>query len=683
MTLRFAVVTDTHANPDKPVRLELLERIFQSIERAEPDFVLNCGDITDRGDRTEYHAYLATVPRSLRDRLRHVPGNHELRWDMNAAQLYRSLFGPAPYSFDAAGLHVTGLDPTQLLQEPGHFGERQLAWLADDLRPGTPSVLFLHYPLGAGYYHLNDQDAFFDTVADLPVRAVFAGHVHRESVYRINGFTQVTAVAAKNVAAYYWVERQVDGGHPVLRVTTVTVAADGAEVREELTTIPLSGNDSGRLLEPGAVVIDGPRRGAVRVGVEIGLDVPVSGVQAQVYPQHVYASRSAGNWAGLHGVAGTQWFSEDVDVSALPPGRHRMQVRVVGSDGATCEATRAFEVPAAHLRERWTARLSGSVQGALAERDATVVAGSTDGEVAAFDAASGRMSWRHDLGPVYRGPACAGSTVYVPSADHHLYALDAATGHGRWSIEVSAPVLCTPLVTEAAGTEAVVITAGYVLHAVSATDGTQLWSADLGGFSAGRAACDGQRVYAGSGDGYASAFDAGSGERLWSLDMTTRVLPHGRLLYGPWNDRVELLPAGMVLFATVERTFAVDRASGSVCWEIAARCMYPPSCLTDYGLLLADEYGRALLVDPATGRTIWTAELGAPTLDAGPVVAADTAWIMSATGLLSGVDLETGGIRYRRQVGPAGTFSTPVVADGVLVLGDQDGVLHGLELPSA
>lgn len=681
MTLRFAVVTDTHANPDKPVRLELLERIFQSVERAEPDFVLNCGDITDRSDRAEYDAYLATVPGSLRDRLRHVPGNHEVRWDMNAAQLYRSLFGPAPYSFDAGGLHVTGLDPAQLLQEPGHFGERQLAWLADDLWSAAPSVLFLHYPLGAGHYHVNDQDAFFDTVADLPVRAVFAGHVHREGVYRINGFTQVTAVAAKNVAAYYWVERQVDGGHPVLRVTTVAVAANGTEAREELTTIGLSGNGSGRLLEPGAVVIDGPRTGSVRVGAEIGGDVAVAGVQAQVYPQHVYAARNAGNWVGLHEVAGSEWFSEDIDVSALPPGRHRMQVRVVAANGATWEATRAFEVPAAHLRERWTARLSGSVQGALAERYATVVAGSTDGEVAAIDAASGRMSWRHDVGPVYRGSACAGSTVFVPSADHHLYALDAATGRGRWSVDLSAPVLCTPLVTEAAGTEVVVVTAGHVLHVVSATDGREMWSADLDGFSAGRAACDGQRVYAGSGDGYAYAFDAGTGERLWSSDTTTRVLPHGRLLYGPWNDRVELLPGGMVLFATVERTFAVDRASGSGCWEIAARCMYPPSCLTDYGLLLADEYGMLVLVDPATGSTIWTAELGAPTLDAGPVVAASTAWVVSATGLLSGVDLETGGIRHRRQVGPAGTYSTPVVADGVLVLGDQEGVLRAIEIP--
>ncbi|PSL06033.1 3',5'-cyclic AMP phosphodiesterase CpdA [Haloactinopolyspora alba] len=683
-SLRFAVVTDTHANPDKPVRLELLPRIFASIERHDPAFVLNCGDITDYGDRSEYDAYLSTVPQSLRERVWHVPGNHEVRWDVNAAQLYRELFGPAPYRMDRAGLQVVGLDPTQLLQEPGHFGAEQLRWLAGNLRAATPGVLFLHFPLGADHYHLNDQDAFFETVAGLPVRAVFAGHVHRETVYRFNGFTQVTAAAAKNDAVYYWVERHVDGGHPVLAVTTVRVAADGSESRQELTTIPLSGNGSGRLLEPGRVIIDGARDGTARVRVEAGRDGAAAGVRAQVYPQHVFGARAAGSWVELEATGRSRWFSGDVDVADLPPGRHRMQLRV-SSDGATHESTRAFEVPAGPgaLRERWTATLAGSVQGALAERDGVVVAGSTGGEVAAFDAADGRERWRRELGPVYRGAAYTadGAVLVVPSADHRLTALDAVTGEPVWDRDLGAPVLSTPLVTTLGSTAAVVVSAGRTLSALAAADGGELWSADLGGFFAGRAACDGERVYAGSGDGYAYAFDAGTGERAWAFNTTARAFPYGRLLYGPWDDTVELLPGGLVLFATVARSYAVDRASGAVRWDIAAGCMYPPTRATDDGLLLLDEWGRLQLVDPASGTTTWRTELGVRTLNAGPVVAGGTAWVIATTGLLAGVDPGSGEVGHRRQIGPANTFSTPAVTGSTLVVADQDGTVRGLTLP--
>nr|WP_275261801.1 PQQ-binding-like beta-propeller repeat protein [Jiangella aurantiaca] len=223
--------------------------------------------------------------------------------------------------------------------------------------------------------------------------------------------------------------------------------------------------------------------------------------------------------------------------------------------------------------------------------------------------------------------------------------------------------------------------AGRTLYAVAAADGAELWRADLGGFFAGRAACDGTRVYAGSGDGYAYAFDAVTGERLWRFSTTSRTNTYGRLLYGAWDDTVELLPGGLVLFATVSSTFAVDAATGVLRWQVASGCMYPPSGLTEHGLLLVDEWGRFQLVDPATGTRRWYAELGARTLNTGPAIAGGTAWVVATTGLLGGVDVATGAIAHRLQTGPANTFSTPVVVDGVLVFGDQDGGLHGIDLP--
>lgn len=689
VSLRFAVVTDTHASPEEPVRLQLLPRVFQSIDRANPDFVMNCGDITDYGAGVEFDAYLSTIPASLRPRMRHVPGNHEVRWDVNAGQLYRATFGPAPYTFDAGGLRLVGLDPTQLLQEPGHFGPERLRWLAGAVAGSAPAVLFQHFPYGADHYYVNDQDAFFATVTGSPVRAVFAGHVHAEGVYRFNGFTQVTGAATRNAAVYQWVERTVDAGHPVLRVWAVAVALDGVETRRELTTIPLSGDGSGRLLAPGKVVIDLAAGGALDVRVEVPQSGVPAQVRAQVYPQHVFGGRNAGTWVPLAAPGRSRWWSGSVDAAALPPGSHRLQLRVVGADGASFESTAAFSLPAVAgtPSRRWSRTLSGSVQGAVtATPDGLVAAGSTGGDVTVVDPArGGRSRWSVSAGPVLRAPAVTAESVIVPSADHRLTAYALADGAERWSVDAGAPVLSAPLVTSlgvgAAAVPAVVFAAGRTLYAVDPVSGDERWRADLGGFFAGRAACDGARVYAGSGDGYASAFDAVTGERLWRFNTTTRTNTYGRLLYGSWDDTIELLPGGLVLFATVSTTYAVDVATGQLRWQVASGCMYPASGVTPHGLLLVDEFSRFQLVDPATGTRRWYAELGARTLNGGLVVDGDTAWIVATSGLLAGIDIATGAIGHRLQLGPANTFSTPAIVDGVLVVGDQDGGLHGIDLP--
>ncbi|MBM7490603.1 hypothetical protein JOD64_001825 [Micromonospora luteifusca] len=50
---------------------------------------------------------------------------------------------------------MVALDPTMLLQEPGHFGGALLDWLEKDLRwvrKNTPIVIFQHHPVGDAWY---------------------------------------------------------------------------------------------------------------------------------------------------------------------------------------------------------------------------------------------------------------------------------------------------------------------------------------------------------------------------------------------------------------------------------------------------------------------------------------------------------------------------------------------------
>ncbi len=619
MSLRFALVTDTHVGLAPSGPAQRLSRVYAAIVRLAPDFVLHGGDITDTGLPGEYDRYQAAVPAALHGRIRHVPGNHDVRWDPTAGERYRAHFGTAPYSFDAGGVHFTAFDPTQPLLEPGHCGTAALDWLARDLggrAPGTPALLFQHFPVGGRHDFVDDQDALLERLARHDVRGLIAGHVHRETVAQLDGLTQVTLRAVKDEAVFYWAEL---AGGPALAVSRVTVAADGTQVTVPVVTVPLSGRR--------------PFRARVRM-------------PRLIPPAYTRLPRP-------------QWRLR------LTPAAARLP------------------------RPQWRLRLDGSVQGGIAVAGPAVVAASTGGDVAALGAETGPEDrpadwlWRTRLGPVYRRPGVdrAARTLFVPSADRHLYALDAATGQVRWRFAADAPVLSEPLAVTAGPDGYVVFTAGDQLLAVEAAAGQLAWSVAGRGFSAGRAACDGERVYTAAADGYARAHDLRTGREAWSYPMVAGD-PHRVTLYSGWDD-VVLLGAGTVLVATVSGAQALDAVTGAPRWTFPGSTMYPPAVLLGDGtMLLTTEWGVVSRVDLAGGQAMWQASLGTRVQNAGLAVAGDSAWVVCESGGLVRVRLADGAIAGSVRFTAAHSYCAPAVAGDVLVTGDQDGLVHGIRLVS-
>jgi outer membrane protein assembly factor BamB len=602
------MVTDTHVGlaPAAPIApAAWLSRVYQAIARLAPEFVLHCGDITDTGLSGEYDRYHQAVPAALRGRIRHVPGNHDVRWDPTAKGLYQARFGAAPYSFDAGGVHFTGFDPTQPLLEPGHCGAAGLDWLARDLSrlaAGTPTLLFQHFPVGGDHDYVDDQDALLDLIAGHDVRGILAGHVHRETVTQLDGLIQLTLKAILAEPVFYWAEPTGDG-RQALTVSRVTVADDGTQDRSPVAVVPLSGHRPAR-----------PPR--IRTGA----------------------------------VARTQ----------------------------------ATELP----RPQWRLRLTGSVQGGIAVAGAVIVAASTEGDVAGFHAAAGPGDrriwrlWRARLGPVYRRPGVdeAAHTLFVPSADRHLYALDAGTGLIRWRFAAGAPVLGEPLAAPAGQRDYVVFSAGEQLFAVDAATGQLAWSVPGRGFSAGRAACDGQRVYTAAADGYARAHDLATGREAWSHQMVSGDR-HRVALYSGW-DSVVALGAGAVVVATVSGSQALEAATGAPRWTFPGSTMYPPTVvLGDGTALVTTEQGAVSRVSLADGGIVWQASLGVRVQNAGLAAAGDSAWVVSADGRLIRVRLADGHEQGSMRYALAQCFSAPAIVGDTLITGDQSGLVHGIRLP--
>jgi len=691
--LRFALVSDTHISVSQPESAERLAQVYGAIAQLAPDLVLHCGDITDTGLQAEYALYRQVVPAALSGLVQHVPGNHEVRWDATAKGRYHAHFGAAPSSFGAGGVHFAGLDPTQALQEPGHYGRGGLRWLERLLRglpEDTPVLLFQHFPVGVGHYDVDDQAALLDLAAQYDVRGIFAGHIHREEVTRFNELTQVTLAPVVTSPVFYWAEQAADPEHgaPVLAVSRVTLAAHGTPASVPVTTVPLSRH---RPRARHRVIIGTASGGRLPVTVLAEPAGQVRGVSASTYPQVL----SGGDWhdlgAGPGGPAAGRW-SGTLPVPRIVPGAYRVQLRLLAPDGSWQEKHIPFSVPggATDPVPAWRLRLTGAVQAGIAVAGPVagpvIVAASTAGDVAAVrvppvDSRSPWL-WRVRIGPVYRRPGvdAAGRTLFVPSADRHLYALEASTGQALWRFDAGAAVLSAPAVARVDGDEYVIFSAGRQLLAVHASTGRLAWSVTGRGFSAGQAACDGQRVFTSAADGYARAHDARTGRQEWSCPMVSGEA-HRVALYSGWDNAV-VLGAGAVLAATVSGSLALEAATGAVRWKFPGSTMYPAAVvLGDDTVLLTNEQGTVARVSLADGHVHWQTALKARVLNAGVTTDRDSAWVLSARGRLIGVRLADGRRQGSVQHTLAYSYSRPAIVGGTLVAGDQDGFVHGIRLP--
>lgn len=677
----FALVSDTHLNPAAPERTTWMRDVFAAIVDRDPAFVLHCGDLTDYGSPEQLELYASTIPDALADKIVHIPGNHELRWDRAAGETYAHHFGWGPKSFDSSGIHVVAPSPVMLLQEPAHPSAEILEWLDDDLSRATvPTLLFQHHPIGADYYYSDRQDRFLEIVSGR-IRGLFAGHAHAQRVQRMNGFVQVVFDALRKRPTYYWAERSADE----LTITRIDLDTD---TTAPVTTIPLYGAGPAAELKPSRLTIgaDG--------SVDASFDTEPETVGVQVLDETGWSATIE------------RPFTDHIDLSSLTLGEHQVRVRASQAD-EWWDSVRTIQVPGGP-KELWRRELPGAIQAALTTADEQIIAATTRGVLAAFDA-DGTELWTTTLGPIYREPAIDAASIYVPSADHTLTALDRHTRQQRWQVTTDEPVLSTPLVAD----DRVLCAAGGTLLCLDALSGKQMWATEIGGFSAGRPATDGTRVYVGAGDGRAHAFDAATGEARWTFVTRDTADPYQALLYGPWDDRMLVVPDGLVIVSAVDATSAVNRATGESIWEVTGAAMYSSPRLvhmdrTAYVLIVqergatghvvrksGDRYGRnsaygrrsvrstapflTCLVDAHTGAERWRLDLGFPVLNSGAAIDGETAWVLGANSNLARINLRAGTVDSVVKLGSSYTFSTPIVLGDKVIAADQSGVLRAVD----
>ncbi len=305
-----------------------------------------------------------------------------------------------------------------------------------------------------------------------------------------------------------------------------------------------------------------------------------------------------------------------------------------------------------------------------------VFAKDAQGTVSAFNADTGALLWRVSLSPEKArdsdefggGLAYYGGRLFVTTGFAMVYSLDPATGKEDWNSVVSAPVRGSPLVF---GDRVFVIAIDNKLHALAASDGSDLWQfaglQETAGYVGGNSP-------AGSGDYVVAPFTSGelvalridNGRPVWNeslIGARADIRAFGNLadIRGrPVIDRGLVIAMG-----SAGQVAGIDLRSGQRQWDRNIGGSQTPWTAGRFVFLMTGNADIVAMVRD-TGKVRWVtpltryedAKARTPVLWGGPVLAGDRLLLTSSLGDLLAISPYTGevlgkiNVRDRVRLGP-------------------------------
>jgi outer membrane protein assembly factor BamB len=269
----------------------------------------------------------------------------------------------------------------------------------------------------------------------------------------------------------------------------------------------------------------------------------------------------------------------------------------------------------------------------------------------------------------------SGTTVGVASSDGTVAAIDAATGRDLWRTSVKAP-LAAGIGSD--GKLTAVVTRANELVALSA--GTEAWRQKLGAVAYAAPFVAGGRVFVLTADRAVSAFDGQTGRKLWTQQRPGEplVLRHAGVILAVGDTLVVGLSGRMA---------GLDPLTGSVRWEAP---LATPRGINDVERLV-DLVGSVSRVGNVVCARAFQANVGCVDAGRGTVL-----WSKPANGaegvhgddkLVFGSEADGKVVAWRRESGERAWvtdklqyrgLSAPLALGRSVVVGDNTGLVHML-----
>ncbi|RYG33269.1 hypothetical protein EON81_18580 [bacterium] len=622
-SFEFAFFSDTHVG--LKANIEQNRAMLAEITARKPAFAINGGDVTDYGWRGEYANYRKLIE-PLPYRIRHVAGNHDVRWSPLGPKAFKEgTHDPLYQAFTHEGCRFYLLDSTVPLSHYGHFEAEMLRWLAADLKrvgPETPVFVFTHHWIGRDRIMVDNEEKLLAILEPYNVKHVFNGHGHSDLLWT---WDELPNTMNKGLYQGSWMWVEVDRAKDEVRIA-------------RRAGKPEKGGASPVALWSASLSKKWKRTGA---GAE--------GAQDQI-------RYDDGAW----------FIASDTTKLAADPalhihGVHRKTTRR-GESYRTSEPLDWVVEYHPLMNPVWETPLAGGVMSHLLLDGDALYVSQMDGSLWRLDAATGKPVWKVKTGGYcHSSPVRCGNLIVVGSADGSVHAFDQRSGARKWQAKTGGPVYASA--TYAKGL--VIIGSGDgIVYGLDPSTGQAKWRFALPksdtAFVQSPAATDGERVFLGAWDKHIYALDAVTGELLWRQNAVgERSFAYSAAIGGPCvhRGRVYVPSNGNILWS-------FDAKTGTPVWRTESpgdKFGYSSPTVRDgrvYVGCLGDK-GEVRCVDAADGKILWTAATGSGIYDSGPALGEDWLAIGSVSGRLNVIDLSSGRIRAQVQL-PSGHFlSTP------------------------
>jgi outer membrane protein assembly factor BamB len=358
--------------------------------------------------------------------------------------------------------------------------------------------------------------------------------------------------------------------------------------------------------------------------------------------------------------------------------------------------------PTVQVSKVWTAHV-GHGAGASGVRmqptvvDGVLYAASTDGVVAAYDAATGKTLWEKKTrlhgwfgwGDKKRpdayysgGPSVSGDLLVIGTLNGHVYGINAKDGSARWTSALPSEVIDSPLVS---GQLVVVRTQDGRVYGLDSNTGDRRWVNDQGNVPLLSLRGNGPLLIAngviffGSDDGKLVALRLDNGEKLWEQKLSSG---EGRTDIDRMNDADgNVLLDGTTLYADAYHgsLTAVDGPSGRPLWA-RPFSTYTSTAANSNGLFAANEDSQVWAFDKASGADMWKSDALKYRWLTGPAVQGNYVVVGDIEGYVHWLQVGDGALAGRERLSKKSIRAQPVVVGDLAYVVDVQGHIAAYRL---
>ncbi len=188
------------------------EKAVSTVNQMKPDFVVITGDFVHEPRDTNQLAIFKRITNKINSSIpvHYVPGNHDVGNKPTADDIsfYNGQYGDDKFSFQHKGVNFIGINSSLIKGESTELEKKQLVWLNQKLKKGKKykaSILFTHHPIFL-YDPAEADDEYFNLpkstrlkylklFEENKVKAIFAGHYHRNAYGKYNDIEMITTSA--------------------------------------------------------------------------------------------------------------------------------------------------------------------------------------------------------------------------------------------------------------------------------------------------------------------------------------------------------------------------------------------------------------------------------------------------------------------------------------------------------